>query len=148
MVGSRLDDAGKMLHTLQTFVQGLTAKIEDQFTDAELTIAGDILNYLLGGPGEWPPFKSGMHLGRRYDIVQRRFQRNSHRRRVAPFGFDEALEVVQRRLQFVWTQGHRRIRADRMPAIAISRHTPQGWATVAANPQRRMRFLHRMRQTA
>ena len=57
-VGSRLDDAGEMLHTLQTLVQSLAAEIEDQFADAELAIAGDILDHLRGGTGEWSSRKA------------------------------------------------------------------------------------------
>ena len=58
MVGSRLDDAGEMLHALQTLVRGLAAEIEDQFADTELTITGDILDHLLGGTGEGSSRKS------------------------------------------------------------------------------------------
>src|SRR6266511_1657669 len=46
------------------------------------------------------------------------------------------------------SQRHSRIGADRMPAIAIFRRAPEGGAAMAANPDRWMRFLHRLRQAA
>jgi hypothetical protein len=58
-VSGRLDDAGEVLHALQTLGQGLATEIEDQFADTEPAVAGDILDHLFGRAKERPPVEPG-----------------------------------------------------------------------------------------
>src|SRR5262245_11412786 len=136
-----------MLHALEACAQAVAAEIEDELTDSEAGIGGNVLDHLPGGAGERPAFQSSLTLGAQRYIVQRGFVGDGERFRITSGGFGQALEITQRDLELLWAQWHSRVSAHRMPTVAITGGASQGRTAMATDPDGRMRFLHRVRQT-
>ena len=146
-LGRWLDHSGEMLHALQAFALALTAEVKDELADSKAAIGGNIRHDLLCGAGEGPPFEPGLMLYGQRGIVERRFVGDREPFRVTSNRFCQALEITQRDFQLVGPQRYRRIGTLRVPAIAITRRPAQRRRTMAANPDRRVRFLYRMWET-
>src|SRR5262245_34038019 len=56
------DDRGEVLHAFEAGAQAVAAEIEDEFTDPEAGIGGDVLDYLSGGARKRPAFQPALAL--------------------------------------------------------------------------------------
>src|SRR5262249_3346237 len=135
-----------MLHTLEALAQAVAAEIEDEFTNPEAGIGGNVLDHLFGGARERSALQATLALGGQRHIIRRVFVGDRRRCGVAARGLCQALGVPQRAPQPRRPQWPGRIGAPRMPTIAIPRGPPQGGATMATDPDRGMWLLHRMWQ--
>src|SRR5262249_2297685 len=133
-----------MLHALEAFALALAAKIKDEFTDPEATVRGNIRDDFLCSTGEGPAFESSLTLCGQRDIVEWGFIGNRERFWIASSRLGQAFEFTQRDFQLMRPQRHRRIGTNRVPTIAIARGPSQRRRTMAANPNRGVRFLYRV----
>src|SRR5438132_8866313 len=69
-LGCWLDHGGEMLQALEAFALALAAEIEDEFTNPEAAIRGNVRDDLLCGAGEGPTCEPGLPLCGQRDIIK------------------------------------------------------------------------------
>src|SRR4029453_1953223 len=139
------DDGSEALHPLYALGQALAAEVEDDLAHPEPGKGGDVVLYLTGRPGERPPLPRSP-VQRLARIIDGGLVRNGEARRVATFRFGEPAELIERGAQLGRPKGNCGIGAHRMPAVAQARHPAQRGLAVTADPDGRMRLLHRRGQ--
>src|SRR5215475_11169138 len=131
------------LHVLEGFCRSRAAHIEDHGINADLAVVPNVGRDLFGIAKETPALTRGDLL---FSIEERALQSHADLLRVSARLLGVTREHLQVPRDVLRLQGNRRNAPDGMPAIAQFSRSTHSLLTVAADPDRYRRRLHRFRE--